>query len=456
MFTGFPAHLSNGLPHLMHLIAAMQYDQGQPHIFSNYGYGFVGHRHKNLDALYGPSFNLQRKPMAPIAAADSSRSFTIEFTHDEQQSVIKKMINMNLISDSETKELSPHHVQLLYTMFANKKKCLECFHETNKKQEKYIAKTILSTAATHDEIIAVDEAGELHEEAEIMKTIARSNLADRVKRRHLTTTARYMSKQALPVLRKCVHAMDDDGAQLSDNFLMSEVLRYGVRDANQKNLISPALSFPEMLPNYVVDAITALARGEQEAEEKRKMRFEALPDWLEIYHKPESGAQVFRLLRRIVQDRMIPSMYQLDHFKETLAQEYRPTITWHQTYSGFQIKAAEFLPVYILSNLLCYVAGYDTGLLDHFWVVLKCLVDGFHLNQLNCVHALAFHMNLILLPLDAALAMTDFYPTDQEMRARNPAGQRGISTATMAATPHICSLPVMHICLCQQPNVLTD
>ena len=30
------------------------------------------------------------------------------------------------------------------------------------------------------------------------------------------------------------------------------------------------------------------------------------------------------------------------------------------------------------------------------------------------------------------MAMTDFYPTDQEMRARNPAGQRGISTATMA------------------------
>jgi hypothetical protein len=81
---------------------------------------------------------------------------------------------------------------------------------------------------------------------------------------------------------------------------------------------------------------------------------------------------------------------------------------------------------------LRYVAGYDTGLLDNFRVVMKCLVDGFHLNQLNCVHALAFHMNLILLPLDAALAMTDFYRTDQEMRARNPAGQRGISTATMA------------------------
>ena len=41
-------------------------------------------------------------------------------------------------------------------------------------------------------------------------------------------------------------------------------------------------------------------------------------------------------------------------------------------------------------------------------------------------------MNLILLPLDTTLRMTDFYPTDKEMRARSPAGQRGISCATMA------------------------
>ncbi len=38
---------------------------------------------------------------------------------------------------------------------------------------------------------------------------------------------------------------------------MSEVLRYGVRDANKKNQTS--LTVPEMLPNYVVDVITVLA-----------------------------------------------------------------------------------------------------------------------------------------------------------------------------------------------------
>jgi hypothetical protein len=51
--------------------------------------------------------------------------------------------------------------------------------------------------------------------------------------------------------------------------------------------------------------------------------------------------------------------------------------------------------------------------------------------KLHCAHALAFRMNLILLPLNPELAMSDLYPTNKEMRARNPAGQRGISTANM-------------------------
>jgi hypothetical protein len=113
---------------------------------------------------------------------------------------------------------------------------------------------------------------------------------------------------------------------------MSEVLLYRVRDAYKKNRISPTLSFPEMLPNYVVDEITARARNEQEAEDKREMRVEALPDWLEIYQK--GGAQVFRLLRPILPDRMIPSMYQLDHFKEHPRSELHCTHTRGQEEPG--------------------------------------------------------------------------------------------------------------------------
>ena len=85
------------------------------------------------------------------------------------------------------------------------------------------------------------------------------------------------------------------------------------------------------MPKLCCGCNRARAREEQEAEEKREMRVEALPDWLEIYLK--IVPKVYTLLRLILPDRMIPSLYQLDNFKETLAQEYGPTITWRRTYS---------------------------------------------------------------------------------------------------------------------------
>ena len=41
------------------------------------------------------------------------------------------------------------------------------------------------------------------------------------------------------------------------------------------------------------------------------------------------------------------------------------------------------------------------------------------------------HANIAFLPTDRAVWLTDLYPTDEEQRANNPAGQRGISTVTM-------------------------
>ena len=253
---------------------------------------------------------------------------------------------MHMITDKSIKELSPRHVQQLNSLFANSKKRLDCFHETIGTKGMHDKNISLRQEAKHDEIIVeknVLSEGGLAQEVAITKTVAWSDLCDSVKQRRLMAGTKEMSDNLLPFLRECINAQDEDGALLSDNFIMSELLRYGVRDARKRNRISPALSFPDMLPHSVVKAIAAEARGEQEAEERREMRVEALPDWLEVYQA--SGAAGYRLLRRILPDRMLPSLYQLDHFKETLAQEYGPSISWRRTYSGFQIKAAEFLRI---------------------------------------------------------------------------------------------------------------
>jgi hypothetical protein len=52
-----------------------------------------------------------------------------------------------------------------------------------------------------------------------------------------------MRDNFLPFLRKCVNALDDGRAPLGDNFLMSEFLRYRVRDSRE---ISPTLSIQGM------------------------------------------------------------------------------------------------------------------------------------------------------------------------------------------------------------------
>jgi hypothetical protein len=100
----------------------------------------------------------QQQPVTSIPAADSSRAFTIIFNSDEKKCILGRMRNMRLISDSTTKELSQHHVQLLNTTFANKKKRLDCFNEKPKKTlEKQDSKSVLQQAATHDKINVENE-----------------------------------------------------------------------------------------------------------------------------------------------------------------------------------------------------------------------------------------------------------------------------------------------------------
>ena len=114
------------------------------------------------------------------------------------------MRNMRLISDSTTKELSQHHLQLLNTTFANKKKRLDCFNENPQKTlEKPDSKSVLQHAATHDKINVENEfevEGELAEAEEIANTVAWDNLADITKRRRLKEAARCMREHTGPTV----------------------------------------------------------------------------------------------------------------------------------------------------------------------------------------------------------------------------------------------------------------
>jgi hypothetical protein len=128
---GFSPQLYNSSPALRHPIASLHSQHQPSHLFSTSGYGFNGQQ--SYDALHRLGLTLQPQPMTSIPAADSSRAFSIILNSDEQKCILGIMMNMRLISDSTTKELSPHHVQLLNTTFANKKKRLDCFNDKQNK-----------------------------------------------------------------------------------------------------------------------------------------------------------------------------------------------------------------------------------------------------------------------------------------------------------------------------------
>jgi hypothetical protein len=79
---------------------------------------------QNYDTLRYSSSRIVTVHSAPSIPpiAETGRSVTVIFTSEEEKIVLKRTMHMHMISDQHTKELNPSHVQLLNTMFANKKK----------------------------------------------------------------------------------------------------------------------------------------------------------------------------------------------------------------------------------------------------------------------------------------------------------------------------------------------
>ena len=79
------------------------------------------------------TFTVHSTPSIPLIEETDS-SFTVIFTSEEEKIVLKRIIQMHMISDHHTKKLNPSHVQLLNTMLANKKKRLDCFNDREKER----------------------------------------------------------------------------------------------------------------------------------------------------------------------------------------------------------------------------------------------------------------------------------------------------------------------------------
>ena len=187
---------------------------------------------QNYDTLRHSSSRIVTVHSAPsiLPIAENGRSFTVIFTSEEEKIVLKRMMHMHMISDQHTKELNPSHVQLLNTMFANKKKRLDCFNDRANERQESIMRRAAGNSVEDVSIESGNEGALIDQpELETLNSIAWSDLGDSVKRRRLAAATKEMRENFLPFPRKCINSLDDDGAPLGDNFLLSEFLRYGVR-----------------------------------------------------------------------------------------------------------------------------------------------------------------------------------------------------------------------------------
>jgi len=224
-------------------------------------------------------------------------------------------------------------------------------------------------------------------------------------------------------------AFDDEGKPLDNNELFAILLRHGVITSERNNRLAEGLNIHKCLPEAAAAKIVLKAREELIDEQRRQCREEGLDAWVEVKNSI-TDAQ-WNMIRRILPSHVMPSLYQMSAEEVKMAKRYGNQIRFHRTLSGFQADLSKLMPLAIMSNLIRFAAHPDSKLTDDVYVVSKLLIDGCNVQYINAQNLILAHVNLAFLPVDREVMMVDLYTTDEEQRAWNPAGQRGISSVTV-------------------------
>ena len=153
-------------------------------------------------------------------------------------------------------------------------------------------------------------------------------------------------------------AVDDNGNSLSNNELFAIMLDYGINTATKKNRLAPGLTFPECLPDRTLRSLRDKWLADKADEDYCEYRQEQLDEWFQFYHKV--GNDAWNMLRKLLPDWMMPSLYQMQNFRQEMELHYAHRMGWKRTFSGFAADIQEFLTVYTLSNITRAVCGFES------------------------------------------------------------------------------------------------
>ena len=104
-----------------------------------------------------------------------------------------------------------------------------------------------------------------------------------------------------------------------------------------------------------------------------------------------------------------------------------------RTHSGEHIRLRELLPLLILSNLIATCADPTSRLTDQVHVLVKLMINGYHVQYVHCRNMVLAHLKVGLLPLDRShwnVMMSKLYAS-----CRNSAPTTQRACAAHAARP---------------------
>ena len=133
------------------------------------------------------------------------------------------------------------------------------------------------------------------------------------------------------------------------------------------------------------------------------------------------------MIRKILPKHVMPSYYQMQAEQAESAKRYGDKVRFNRTMSGCQADLSKLMPLVIISNLLQFAIQPASLLTNNVYILCKLLIDGCNVQYIYAHNLILAHINLVFLPVDKEVMMTDLYSTDKERRDNNPAGQLGIS-----------------------------
>jgi hypothetical protein len=286
-------------------------------------------------ALYPSDFNPLAAAPSRSMPSSSLQNATVKpplwvrvgLTAEQEATLLRRAKNLKIESAKDSRRLTQEIVQDVILHIANgKAKNVQRFIRGETTTEEQRSAKPCSERATQPTVATVppsSDGGAVAAAAPVdtcdsSKPWSKLGRRERCRRAHLALQP--FRTVFWPAYVKQLAAVDDDGNTLGNNELLKIMLDHGINKAMNQNRLAPGVRFPECLPDSTLRIMRDKWLAERVDEEYCEYRQEQLEEWFQFYHKV--GNEAWNMLRKLLPDWMMPSLYQIQNYRKELELHY--------------------------------------------------------------------------------------------------------------------------------------